>query len=79
MGAGQLDLTSLELGRTVDIALPLQDPSRCTTPLGEILLAVTLYPKTQEDKEQVTFYVYLIKRIHFNYILNSFFFRSVTL
>lgn len=53
MGAAQVELTSLELGRSTDITLPLQDPSRSTTPLGEIVLTVTLYPKTQEDKEQV--------------------------
>ncbi|KRT85777.1 C2 domain containing protein, partial [Oryctes borbonicus] len=52
MGAGQLELTSLELGRSTDITIPLQDPSKTATPLGEISLTVTLYPKTQEDKEQ---------------------------
>lgn len=53
MGACQLDLTSLELGRAADLTIPLQDPSKAAAPLGEISLTITLYPKTQEDKEQV--------------------------
>lgn len=53
MGAGQLELTSLELGRSTDVTIPLQDPSRANAMLGEISLTVTLYPKSQEDKEQV--------------------------
>lgn len=54
MGAATLELTTLDLSRANDISLQLQDPSRPETSLGEILLSVTLYPKTQEDKEQVS-------------------------
>lgn len=53
MGSACLELTSLELGRAVDITLPLQDGGRTNAQLGEILLTATLYPKSQEDKEQV--------------------------
>ncbi|KAJ8960219.1 hypothetical protein NQ318_003943, partial [Aromia moschata] len=52
MGAATLDLTTLELSRPTDVALALQDPARPDTSLGEILFTATLYPKTQEDKEQ---------------------------
>lgn len=57
MGAATLDLTLLDIGKATDLSLCLQDPSRPTSVLGEIILTVTLYPKTQEDKEQVIFYV----------------------
>lgn len=53
MGSATLELSSLELSRTTDLPLPLQDPARPDASLGEILLTVTLNPKTQEDKEQV--------------------------
>lgn len=53
MGSVTLELSTLELSRTTDIALTLQDPARPDASLGEILLTITLYPKTQEDKEQV--------------------------
>ncbi|XP_056638791.1 multiple C2 and transmembrane domain-containing protein isoform X6 [Diorhabda sublineata] len=52
MGSAMLDLSNLDLSRTTDLSLPLQDPSRPDASLGEIFLSVTLYPKTQEDKEQ---------------------------
>ncbi|XP_072389196.1 multiple C2 and transmembrane domain-containing protein isoform X2 [Diabrotica undecimpunctata] len=52
MGSATLDLTTLELAKTAELSLSLQDPSRPDASLGEIILAVTLHPKTQEDKEQ---------------------------
>uniref|UniRef100_A0A6P7FUY8 Multiple C2 and transmembrane domain-containing protein-like n=1 Tax=Diabrotica virgifera virgifera TaxID=50390 RepID=A0A6P7FUY8_DIAVI len=52
MGSATLDLTTLELAKTAELSLTLQDPSRPDASLGEIILAVTLHPKTQEDKEQ---------------------------
>lgn len=61
MGAATLELTSLDLSRVHDIALALQDPSRPEASLGEILLSITLYPKTQEDKEQVSKNTWLFK------------------
>ncbi|KAJ0171904.1 hypothetical protein K1T71_012667 [Dendrolimus kikuchii] len=56
MGSCHLDLTALELGRTQDLVLCLRDPSKPNQDLGEIVLNVTLWPKSQEDKEQ-----YLLK------------------
>jgi hypothetical protein len=53
MGSATLDLTSLDLGRPTDVTLALQDPDRPEAPLGEVVMTVTLYPKSQEDKEQV--------------------------
>ncbi|XP_066262385.1 multiple C2 and transmembrane domain-containing protein isoform X3 [Euwallacea similis] len=52
MGSAFLDLTTLDLGRNNDLMLTLQDPCRPDTSLGEIYISATLYPKTQEDKEQ---------------------------
>lgn len=53
MGSGMIDLTSLDLGRPTDISVVLQDVNKPSAQLGEILLTATLFPKTQEDKEQV--------------------------
>lgn len=64
MGSGTIDLTTLELGRPMDITVILQDVNKPTAQLGEILLTATLLPKSQEDKEQV--------RIHFLSIVVSF-------
>ncbi|KAL1493655.1 hypothetical protein ABEB36_009354 [Hypothenemus hampei] len=52
MGSAILDLTTLDLGRNNDLMLSLQDPSRPEVYLGEIFITATLYPKSQEDKEQ---------------------------
>ncbi|XP_074027374.1 multiple C2 domain and transmembrane region protein isoform X2 [Leptinotarsa decemlineata] len=52
MGSATLDLATLDLSRPTDLSLALQDSSRPDASLGEIFLAVTLYPKSQEDKEQ---------------------------
>ncbi|XP_026491904.1 multiple C2 and transmembrane domain-containing protein isoform X4 [Vanessa tameamea] len=56
MGSCHLDLTALELGRSQDLVLCLRDPNKPVQDLGEIVLNVTLYPKSQEDKE-----AYLLK------------------
>ncbi|CAG9813194.1 unnamed protein product [Phaedon cochleariae] len=53
MGSATLDLTSLDLSRPTDLSLALHDSARLDSTLGEIILAVTLYPKSQEDKEQL--------------------------
>ncbi|CAH2058517.1 unnamed protein product, partial [Iphiclides podalirius] len=53
MGSCYLDLTALELGRTQDLVLCLRDPNKPSLDMGEIVLNVTLWPKSQEDKEQV--------------------------
>ncbi|CAG9135040.1 unnamed protein product [Plutella xylostella] len=54
MGSCLVDLTALELGRGQDLALCLRDPAKPAAALGELLLHVTLWPKSQEDKEQRT-------------------------
>ncbi|XP_028170573.1 multiple C2 and transmembrane domain-containing protein isoform X4 [Ostrinia furnacalis] len=56
MGSCTLDLTALELGRPQDLVLCLRDPNKPSQDMGEVVLNVTLWPKTQEDKEQ-----YLLK------------------
>lgn len=55
MGSCYLDLTALELGRPQDLLLCLQDPNRPGQfpDMGEVVLTATLWPRTQEDKEQV--------------------------
>lgn len=52
MGSATIDLTTFDLSRPTDLVLALQDPARPTAQLGELTLNVTLFPKTQEDKEQ---------------------------
>ncbi|KFB36651.1 AGAP007646-PA-like protein [Anopheles sinensis] len=52
MGSAKLYLTSLELNRAEDLTIKLEDAQRASKDLGEIKLTVTLWPKTQEDKEQ---------------------------
>lgn len=53
MGAVQLDLTQLDLGHSQDITLELKDPGRPKQHLGEIYLTATLWPRNQQEKEQV--------------------------
>lgn len=53
MGAAQLDLTQLDLGHSQDIILELKDPGRPKQHLGEIYLTATLWPRNQQEKEQV--------------------------
>ncbi|CAF4769687.1 unnamed protein product [Pieris macdunnoughi] len=52
MGSCYLDLTALELGRSQDLVLCLRDPNKLNQDMGEIVMNVTLYPKSQEDKDQ---------------------------
>ncbi|XP_062553215.1 multiple C2 and transmembrane domain-containing protein isoform X2 [Armigeres subalbatus] len=52
MGSAKLNLTSLELNRAEELLIKLEDAQRANKDLGEIKLGVTLWPKTQEDKEQ---------------------------
>ncbi|XP_037928504.1 multiple C2 and transmembrane domain-containing protein-like isoform X1 [Teleopsis dalmanni] len=51
MGSAKLDLTQLELGKAEDINLRLFDENHPERQLGEILLNLTLWPRSQEDKE----------------------------
>ncbi|XP_059226363.1 multiple C2 and transmembrane domain-containing protein isoform X2 [Stomoxys calcitrans] len=52
MGSAKIDLTQLELGIAEDVNLALQDVSHPDRPMGEILINLTLWPRSQEDKEQ---------------------------
>lgn len=74
MGSAKLVLTSLELNRAEDLTIKLEDAQRANKDLGEIKLGVTLWPKTQEDKEQVRF-----DRTHMFLILSCDMFHSPTL
>ncbi|KAH8407509.1 hypothetical protein KR222_004566, partial [Zaprionus bogoriensis] len=55
MGSAKIDLTQLELGKAEDINLPLSDTNNGEPGLGmgEILINLTLWPRSQEDKEMV--------------------------
>ncbi|XP_075166699.1 multiple C2 domain and transmembrane region protein isoform X1 [Haematobia irritans] len=52
MGSAKIDLTQLELGIAEDVNLTLQDVSHPERAMGEILVNLTLWPRSQEDKEQ---------------------------
>nr|CAD7452289.1 unnamed protein product [Timema tahoe] len=52
MGSAYLDLTKFELTKTTEVTLSLRDPGKPEY-LGELQLSVTLYPRSQEDKDQV--------------------------
>lgn len=56
MGSAKLDLTQLELGKAEDIHLQLCDSggSPGEHGMGEILINLTLWPRSQEDKEMVS-------------------------
>ncbi|XP_039954428.1 multiple C2 and transmembrane domain-containing protein isoform X1 [Bactrocera tryoni] len=51
MGSAQIDLTTLELGKAEDLCLPLHDLNHPERQMGEILVNLTLWPRSQEDKE----------------------------
>lgn len=51
MGSGYLYLDSLELQRPLDVQLDLQDPHCPDQDLGSLELAVTLFPRSTEDRE----------------------------
>lgn len=53
MGAAQLELVQLDLGHPQDIVLELKDPARPRQHLGELYLTATLWPRNQQEKEQV--------------------------
>lgn len=54
MGSAKLDLTQLELGKAEDINLKLLDTNHPERQMGEILINLTLWPRSQEDKEMVS-------------------------
>uniref|UniRef100_A0A672MF25 Multiple C2 and transmembrane domain containing 1 n=1 Tax=Sinocyclocheilus grahami TaxID=75366 RepID=A0A672MF25_SINGR len=51
MGSAYLHLDSLELQRPIDVRLDLQDPHCPDQDLGSLELAVTLFPRSTEDRE----------------------------
>ncbi|XP_065220032.1 multiple C2 and transmembrane domain-containing protein isoform X2 [Planococcus citri] len=51
IGATFLDITQLDFGKPHELTLPLED-NKGSENLGEILLTATLWPRTQQDKEQ---------------------------
>lgn len=51
MGSAFLDLTQLELNRTIDVTLTLKDPHYPDHDLGNILLSVVLTPKEGEHRD----------------------------
>jgi len=58
MGSAKIDLTQLELGKAEDINLQLSDTNNGEPGLsmGEIIINLTLWPRSQEDKEMVSVY-----------------------
>lgn len=57
MGSASLDLTQLELGRMQELIIKLEDPARPQRDLGDLRINATLWPRTQEDKEQVLHFI----------------------
>lgn len=53
MGSAKIDLRTIELSRPQELVIKLEDQSRPFRSLGELKINITLWPKTQEDKEQV--------------------------
>lgn len=60
MGTTKLDLTQVDLGRLQELCLKLEDPSNASRSMGELRVNVTLWPRTQEDKEQVFLAIQLV-------------------
>lgn len=54
MGSAILDLTQLDLGHSHDLRFELKDPARLKQDLGEIFITATLFPRNQQEKEQVS-------------------------
>lgn len=54
MGATKIFLPDLELGKVEELVLPLEDTHNPEKDMGEITLSVTLWPRSQEDKELVS-------------------------
>lgn len=69
MGATKFSLNQIELNQPEEMILKLQDPARPLKDLGELKIVVTLTPKTQEDKEQVSG-----KKVNIFFLCNGLFF-----
>lgn len=62
------------MNQNKEIRLRLEDPSRQDKDLGELILIVVLWPKTQEDKEQVLLHcMFSFYHIYFSFIVTFFF------
>lgn len=59
MGTSKIDLTVMDLGRLQELRLKLEDPTNATRSMGELRINATLWPRTQEDKEQVPLLLHL--------------------
>lgn len=57
MGSTKIFLPDLELGKVEELVLPLEDSNNQMKDMGEITLSVTLWPRSQEDKELVSFFL----------------------
>uniref|UniRef100_A0A8C1IAB5 Multiple C2 domains, transmembrane 1b n=1 Tax=Cyprinus carpio TaxID=7962 RepID=A0A8C1IAB5_CYPCA len=64
MGSAYLYLDSLELQRSLDVQLDLQDPQCPDQDLGSLELVVTLFPRSTEDREALRHAVRLIWQIY---------------
>ncbi|XP_058644848.1 multiple C2 and transmembrane domain-containing protein 1 isoform X4 [Onychostoma macrolepis] len=62
MGSAYLYLDSLELQRPLDVRLDLQDPHCPDQDLGSLELAVTLFPRSTEDRETLRQATMLLRR-----------------
>lgn len=57
MGSAKLDLTELELGKSQDLQIKLEDLNHVDRPMGEIFVNLMLIPRSQEDKEMVSYFI----------------------
>ncbi|KTG03245.1 hypothetical protein cypCar_00004626 [Cyprinus carpio] len=62
MGSAYLYLDSLELQRSLDVQLDLQDPHCPDQDLGSLELVVTLFPRSTEDREALRHATMLLRR-----------------
>lgn len=58
MGSTKIFLPDLELGKVEELVLPLEDSNNQMKDMGEITLSVTLWPRSQEDKELVSGFLF---------------------
>uniref|UniRef100_A0A8C1IAF5 Multiple C2 domains, transmembrane 1b n=1 Tax=Cyprinus carpio TaxID=7962 RepID=A0A8C1IAF5_CYPCA len=76
MGSAYLYLDSLELQRSLDVQLDLQDPQCPDQDLGSLELVVTLFPRSTEDREALRHAVRLIWQIYQNLRLSDLYRKS---
>lgn len=49
----------MDLGRLQELRLKLEDPTNASRAMGELRINATLWPRTQEDKEQVAISLFI--------------------